>query len=445
MTPVMRAGLQLGPLPTPYADRGKPPLPRVMPVRQRFATPRVGDVAAAVRAALAPLAGRVRRGEKVALTAGSRGIHDLVITLRTAGAVLRELGAEPFVVPAMGSHGGATAEGQIAVLAHLGVSEESVAMQIRATMETVVVDQIPDGPTVYLDANAAAADRILVVNRVKPHTQFHGMVESGISKMLAIGLGKRRGAEGIHAYGPSGLARYIPEIARRVVATNKVLGGLALVENAVDETARVVLLEPADIAAARESELLAEAGRLMGRLPFDDLDVVVVDEMGKNYSGSGMDPNVLGRLDLGHGAPPQLPDIRVVAVLSLSEVSDGNGCGVGQADFASRRLVEAIDLQTTYINILTSGLGGIRHGAIPVTLENDEETIAAAIHRCGVPSAEAARLVRIHDTAHLEQLLVSESLAEEAAKHAHLEVLGDPAPLGFDDHGNVADFAAAFS
>src|SRR5687767_8132828 len=221
----------------------------------------------------------------VAVTAGSRGIHDKPAVVRAAGEWLRGAGAEPFVVPAMGSHGGATAEGQVELLADLGITEQSVGMPIRATMETVELDRLPDGPAVHLDANAAKADGILAINRVKAHTDFQGDIESGITKIIAIGLGKQRGAEGIHRFGPANLAVWLPPVARRIVDTGKVLGGIAIVENAHDRAARIELLDAPDIAGPAEAELLLDSKRRMARLPFDDIDVAVIDEMGKNYSG----------------------------------------------------------------------------------------------------------------------------------------------------------------
>src|SRR3954453_10196205 len=231
----MTADANLGPFEAVRDLHYGAPFPRMLPVRQKFDAPQVRDVPTATREALEPLRARVRTGMRVALTAGSRGIHDKPEVLRATGDWLRSLGAEPFVVPAMGSHGGATAEGQVELLASLGVTEGSVGMPIEATMDTVELGRVPDGPAVHLDANAAAADAIIAINRVKAHTDFHGEVESGLAKIVAIGLGKRRGAEGIHRFGPANLGVWIPQVARRIIeTTGKVLGGLAIVENAFD-------------------------------------------------------------------------------------------------------------------------------------------------------------------------------------------------------------------
>src|SRR4051794_16822674 len=289
MTASTFRGAHLGPFEAVRGLTFDAPFPRMIPVRQRFDSPGIADVAAATTRALEPLRERVRPGMSVAITAGSRGIHDKPAVVRAAGEWLRALGAEPFVVPAMGSHGGATAEGQVQLLADLGMTEQALGMPIRATMETVELDRLPGGPAVHLDAHAAKADGILAVNRIKAHTDFSDEVESGLAKIVAIGLGKRRGAEGIHRFGPANLGVWIPQVARRIVETGKVLGGLAIIENAGDRAARIELVAAQDIGGPVEAELLLDAKRRMATLPFDDIDVAVVDLLGKNYSGSGMD------------------------------------------------------------------------------------------------------------------------------------------------------------
>jgi len=301
----------------------------------------------------------------VAITAGSRGIHDKPAVLRAAGDWLRSVGAEPFVVPAMGSHGGATAEGQVQLLADLGMTEQTLGMPIRATMETVELDRLPGGPAVHLDAHAAKADGILAVNRVKAHTDFQAEIESGLAKIVAIGLGKQRGAEGIHRFGPANLGVWVPQVARRIIDTGKVLGGLAIIENAHDRAARIALVAAQDIGGAAEAALLTEAKRLMGRLPFETIDVAVLDAMGKNISGSGMDTNVIGRMMIRGSAEFERPRITNIAVLDVTDASHGNAIGVGLADFIPFRILEKIDLRAAYINAMTSGLGGPQRGSCP--------------------------------------------------------------------------------
>jgi hypothetical protein len=427
----------LGPFEALRGMRYDAPFPTMVPVRQKFDAPQVADVAAATAAALEPLRGRLRPGMTVAITAGSRGIHDKPAVVRAAGEWLRAAGCEPMVVPAMGSHGGATAEGQVGLLADLGMTEQSLGMPIRATMDTVSLGPVPGGPETHLDAVAAQADGILAVNRIKAHTDFKGDVESGLGKIVAIGLGKRVGAEGIHRYGPANLGTWIPQVARRIIDTGKILGGLGIVENAYDRAARVALVEPDDIAGPGETALLEEAKVLMARLPFDDVDVAVVDVMGKNMSGSGMDTNVIGRMMIRGSAEFARPRITNIAVLDLSEESHGNAVGLGLADFVPFRLLEKVDLRTTYINAMTSGLGGPQRGQIPMVMPTDRSTVAAAILTCGRADLDNTRVVRMHSTLNLEDLLVSESMRGEVEASDRLAVSGDAVPMTFGDDGRI--------
>jgi hypothetical protein len=413
------------------------PFPRMIPVRQRFDSPQIADVAGATTRALEPLRERVRPGMSVALTAGSRGIHDKPAVLRAAGDWLRSLGAEPFVVPAMGSHGGATADGQVQLLADLGMTEQTLGMPIRATMETVELDRLPGGPAVHLDAHAAKADGILAVNRIKAHTDFQGEVESGLAKIVAIGLGKQRGAEGIHRFGPANLGIWIPQVARRIIETGKILGGLAIVENAFDRAARIDLVAARDIGGPAETALLAAAKQLMARIPFETIDVAVLDVMGKNISGSGMDTNVIGRMMIRGSAEFETPRIATIAVLDVTDASHGNAIGVGLADFIPFRILEKIDLRAAYINAMTSGLGGPQRGQLPMALPTDRDAVAAAILTCGRPDPEGVRLVRLRSTLDLEELLVSESLRAQVEDRPDLEITGEARRLAFDPDGRL--------
>ena len=413
------------------------PFPRLVPVRQLFEAPQVDDVAAATAAALEPLRSRVSAGMTVAITAGSRGIRDKPAVVRAVGQVLASWGAKPFVVPAMGSHGGATADGQVEVLAGLGITEDSVGMPIRATMDTVELGVLPDGPAVHLDANAAAADGIVAVNRVKAHTDFSAEHESGLAKIVAIGLGKQRGAEALHAHGPANLGRWVPLASRRIVETGKVLGGVAIVENAFDRAARIDLVPPEGIGGEAEEALLVQAKELMARLPFDELEVAVIDVMGKDKSGSGMDTNVIGRMLIRGSEEPAAPRIANIAVLDVSDRSHGNATGVGLADFVPFRVLEKIDLATTYVNCMTSGLGGVQRAQLPMAVPTDRDAVAASLLTCGRADLDAARLVRMHDTLDLEELLVSESLASAVEADPTLEVTGPARPMTFDADGRL--------
>lgn len=415
-------------------------LPQVTPVRRLLPdVPTEPDPYSAAQAALAPLAESIRPGARIAVTAGSRGIHDLVTVVRAAVDWLSAAGAEPFVVPAMGSHGGATADGQREMLAGLGVTPESVGCPIEATMETVVLGHLEDGTPVHHDALAAAADGVLLINRVKPHTDFHGPVESGLGKILAIGLGNHQGAAALHAGGIPALGSAIESVAHLVVATGKILGGLAIIENAYEKTAAVELVVAEGIAGPAENALLQLAGSLMARLPFDSLDVLVVDEMGKDKSGTGMDTNVIGRCWV-HGIPEfESPSIAAVSVHRLSEASHGNASGLGLADVIPASMLDQIDLRTSYVNALTSGAGGARRSRLPMVLEDDAAAVLAAVTMSGRRDWSELRLARIADTLSPNELMVSPALLDEVAERFDFEITGTARELT-DATGSLTDW-----
>jgi hypothetical protein len=413
-------------------DYPRLPLPRFFGVRQSLPHARVADVAAEVRAELerVGMAARLkpRPGAAVAITAGSRGIADIALVIRTVAEVVRAAGGEPFVVPAMGSHGGATAEGQRHVLAEYGITEQSVGAPIRATMDTVELGRLPSGAGVYFDANAAAADATIVVNRVKAHTAFRGEIESGLCKMTAIGLGKQPGAEQIHAYG---LREHIPLAARLSLDKNNVVAGLALVENAAHELAVIRATLP-DGFQETDRALLRTANDYLPRIPFDHLHLLVVGWLGKNISGSGMDYNVVGMWRRIGG--DQLPNFERIVVLDLTPESDGNGLGVGIADFTTRRLYDKLDLAKMYLNGITSNaLAAIK---IPIVLDDERTAMEVALHSVG--HAADARIAVVRSTADLEELWVSEALADEVAANPRLERLDSPAALDFSADGRLA-------
>ncbi|MDQ3812174.1 MAG: DUF362 domain-containing protein [Chloroflexota bacterium] len=396
----------------------------------------VQDIPARVSAELEPLRARISPGARVAITAGSRGVANIATILRACGAFVRQAGGQPFVLPAMGSHGGATAEGQREVLAGYGVTAESVDMPVLSSMDVQqigVVDSMP----VFTSTTALEADCILLVNRVKPHTDFRGDVESGLAKICAIGLGKQRGAQTIHSHGTRGLAELMPRAARCIVdTTGKILGGLAVLENALDRTAEVHFVEPDDIAAAGERALLQRARGLMASLPFDDLDVLVIDEMGKNISGTGMDTNVLGRMFVPGVPEPDRPRITAVVVLDITDESHGNACGVGLADFTTERLVAKVDLYATYMNGYTSGTGGLLRNRLPNVLPTERAAIATAIRMCGKPDSNSVRVARIKNTLLAAYVDFSANLLPEA-QAAQVEVTGAPRPMSFDEDGRL--------
>ena len=352
------------------------PCPALMPVRQDLPRPRLGDVEEEAQRRTAPLLASIHPGARVAVTAGSRGINGISAILRGVSRAVRAAGAEPVIVAAMGSHGGGTPEGQRRILQELGITPESTGAPIMTSNDVLDLGRTTSGLTAWLDPIAASCDGILLVNRIKVHTIFREPFGSGLQKMIAIGLGHVPGAEQVHRRGPSGMAPAIAEVAAAVLATGKVIGGLAIVENGYDETA-VLKGVPARRIAEREQALFGEANALMPRLPVDDIDVLIVDEMGKNFSGTGMDVNVTGRWRLPGVADPPTPHIDRLVVLRLSRQSEGNANGIAQADVCTQALVDAVDRHATYLNALTTTF--VERVAIPMTMASDQLAISAAL------------------------------------------------------------------
>ncbi len=403
-------------------------LPRFALVERSVDSPAaLSDIREAVREALEGV--EVPSGS-VAVGVGSRGVGGIAGVVGALIEVLKERGAEPFIVPAMGSHGASTAEGQAEVLRHLGVDEEAVGCPIRATMETVRVGETPSGVEVYMDRNAYEADSIIVVNRVKPHTAFRGTVESGPTKMLAIGLGKQRGAHSVHSAGWDAIHETIPQAARVAVETGKVAFGLAVLENADEEPYRVAAI-PAERLEEAEAPLLEEAKKNLLRLPFDALDVLVVDEIGKNISGDGADPNVTGRYPTT--AASGGPRIERVVFLGLTEETGGNANGLGAADVVTERLAGAMDRPSTYMNALTSTTPA--PVKTPMVMPTDRMALAAALTMCAGVAPTEARIVRVQNTLKLRRMWVSEAMLEEVEGDGRMRVVEGPRELRFDEDG----------
>jgi hypothetical protein len=409
--------------------------PKMALVAQHFDTSHIEDVPGAIRAEMARLgvASRVRPGMHIAVTAGSRGITGIPVILATVVGELKRLGAVPFLVPCMGSHGGATAEGQVSVLHSLGVTEETAGCPIYSSMDTVQIGQTSGGIPVFMDKIAAGADGIVVVNRIKAHTDFMGAIGSGWLKMLTIGLGKHRGALTAHR---NILQLTHPvvilSVAREVIRKAPLLFGLGVVENAYDQTAEVVAAWPQDFEET-EKAMLVRARARMARLPFRQMDILIVDELGKEISGAGMDPNVTGR-GIAHDGPDSLlPDITRIVVRDLSEKTHGNAVGVGMADFVTQRLVDKLDRHSTYINCLTSG--GPGGASIPMTSPTDREAVEWAFLTIGPVESTEARVVHIQNTLHLERFYASEALRPEVEADPQLEILEKWAPMAFDESG----------
>jgi len=415
---------------------GEVPLPPISVMRRTRTHRALADVGGAAwgeTARVGTAADRVPG--PVAVAVGSRGITNIRAIVRQVVDALRAGGWSPFVVPAMGSHGGGTPEGQVGVLRGLGITEESVGAPVRVTLE--VEDRgTAAGLRVFLDRQVVQAGVVFLVNRVKPHTDFHGAVESGPAKMLAIGLGHVKGAAELHADGPSGLRIGIPAVAQHLAGQGLVLGALAIVENEVGETALIRGLLPSEIGAAEEEALLETARSMMPALPLADLDVLVVERLGKDVSGEGVDPNVVGRTYITGTPEPASPRVRCIAALGLTDASAGNALGIGLTDFVSARLWQKIDFAALYANALTSGIVDVQRAKLPIVLPTDRLTVQAAIACCGRRDRANVRLCVIRDTKQVDPIGVSPCLVGEVADRGDFSVVGSPAEMDFDADGS---------
>jgi len=414
------------------------PMPRMANIRQKFQTVRVESVTKTIAEQFKrpEVRAKVKAGQTVAVGCGSRGVANVGEAAKAVVAELKALGAKPFVFPAMGSHGGGTAEGQAGVLAGYGITEALVGCPVRATMDTVELGTIGQGTPVYMDKFAAEADGVVLINRVKPHTNFRAPLESGIVKMMTIGMGKIRGATALHFNGMDSFGEILPLAAKLVMAKKNILLGVGLVENAHDETALVEVM-PGDQIFAREPALQAQAKAMMARLYFDDIDVLVIDEMGKNISGSGFDPNITGRNARQITGWPPTPRIQKIVVLGLTEATHGNATGVGSADVITMRLFKEIDIGPTYANVIAATY--LDGAAIPIVMNTEHDAIALAVKTLIRVKPADARIVRIRNTLELTHIQVSEPLLELARQNPQqFEIRGAPAPFKFDGQGRLA-------
>lgn len=412
--------------------------PRMFRIRQQFEGPRLDDVAGEVRRQLTRLhlEDRIGHGQTVAITAGSRGIAHIATILKNVVEHIKGLGGLPFIVPAMGSHGGGTVEGQTAILAGYGITPESMGCEIRATMDTVIVDRTPQGIPVHFDKYAYEADHVLVVGRVKPHTGFVGDVESGLHKMMLIGLGKHEGAKIYHrAIADYTFMEIITAVASSVIRQCRIVAGLAIVENAYDETALIEAVPPEQF-LPRETALLKLANEWLPRLPFPECDLLIVDRIGKNISGTGMDTNVIGRKFNDHAATEKdRARCRRIFVRGLTRETHGNATGIGLAEFTNQRTLDQVDRKVTAINCIT---GLHPTGAmLPIAFETDREVVAAALSTVGLIEPENARVIHIADTLHLAECLVSEAYLPRMRERSDLQALEEPRPMAFDASGNL--------
>ena len=412
------------------------PLPKMARITQDFPANKLADPVDALRAALesCPASMRLRPGMRIAVTVGSRGIAELKLLVSTLISWLKEKDVAPFIVPAMGSHGGATAEGQVAVLASFDITEESMGCPILSSMETELLGTLTNGMQVRMDKNAMAADGILIFNRIKPHNSFRYRVESGLVKMLAIGLGKQSGADQCHSWGFEHLGEIMTDMARMKLERCKIFMGVATVENAYDQLARIIAVTPEEL-IEREAEELRYAKDSMPRLMLDPLDVLVVDQSGKEFSGGGMDANITG-MSAGGWRMSDIIIKRIVA-LRLSPHSLGNAIGMGLADVTTQQFYEAVDFKATYTNVLTSKL--IAAARLPMVMPSDYNAIQAAIKSSTPKDMAKVRVVRIPNTLHLHEAYISEGLLPDAEKQSGIRILSEPAPMTFDEHGTLLD------
>jgi len=416
------------------------PIPKMVTVRQKFDAPTVDDIPAVIESEFSKpeIRSKVKAEQSVAVGCGSRGIANIDTIAKSVIEGLKSLGAKPFIFPCMGSHGAANAEGQKQVLEDYGISEATMGVPVRATMDTTIVGQLDDGTPVHMDKNAAEADAIVVINRIKPHTSFRGPTESGVTKMLSIGIGKINGATTYHTHGMDMFPTLLPKVRDVNLNARNILFGVGIVENAYDKTAAIELI-PGEQIGEREPFLQEMAKRNMPRISFSEIDVLVIEEMGKNISGAGFDPNITGR----SRSPDWVADpmVKKIVVLGLTPQSHGNATGIGGADVITMRLYKQMDVGATYANVITSmSLGG---AAIPLIMNNDRDAIALAVKSVVRVKPEDCRIVHIRNTLDLAEIRISEPLLKEVkANPARFEIRSPAQAFEFDADGTLYGMGA---
>ena len=412
-------------------------LPDMIDVSYRPVVSKINDIEATLieRIRKSPLDKKIKPGSRIAITAGSRGIKDIAKILEITCREVRRLGGNPFLVSAMGSHGGGTVKGEKEILRSLGVTEKTVKAPLIISRETVKIDETPDGCSVYMDREAFKSDGIIVVNRIKPHTDFEDKTESGLIKMLVVGLGKDRGAREVHTFGVKGMKERIRKIGRLILKKAPVILGIALVENSLGETALIEAIEAGEI-EEREKKLLKSAKKRSSCLPFKQIDLLIVDEIGKEISGTGLDTNLIGRRMIFGEKEPMYPKITRIAALDLTDESHGNAAGVGLVDVITERFYRKIDFDSFYFNTITSTF--IERGKIPVVLPSDEAAIKVALYSAWVGECSKARVVRIKNTLRLENMAVSKSLFEEVRTRKDINPVGKYYKFKFNKKGNLS-------
>lgn len=411
------------------------PIPKMVKVRQNFESSVLENVDTELKNQLANknFNRKFTPGMSIAVTAGSRGVANMALTIRTVCDFLKEIGCKPFIIPAMGSHGGSTAEGQRMILSSFGITEETMGVPIVSSMEAVCIYEFEDGFKVYVDKNAHEADGIVVINRVKPHTSFRGAYESGLMKMMTVGMGKQLGADQIHAAGPKVMGKNIERGGKKILELENIICGVALLENSYDQTCGIYVLEPQEI-IDQEPLLQEQAKKNMPHLMFEKPDVLAIDYIGKNISGPGMDPNITHTFNPNSGISTEGKAHRII-VFDLTEETHGAGAGVGNADFTTKRLFSKFDADQTYPNLLTAGFP--EPGKMPMLLDNQKLTIQAAIKTAALTDSSQVRMVRIKDTLHLGEIEISEAMLPEAKALENIEILSEPYELNFNEDGDL--------
>ena len=395
-------------------------------VQQRFDSTRIDDIETAVIDELLTSDLKIKPGARIAIATGSRGVSNIAIIVRTVAKYLKSLGASPFIIPAMGSHGGATATGQREVLESYGVTESYCGIPIQSSMEVVELPQGDLKNKVFMDKYAYLSDGVIVINRIKPHTDFHGPLESGLMKMCVIGLGKHKQALAIHRFGVYGLRELITPTAQQVLKTGKIILGIGLVENAYDETMIIRAVKP-DVMEEEEKKLLNIARNHMPSLPVKKLDILIVDQMGKDISGVGIDTNIIGRIAIKGESDSATPDITTIIATDLTEASHGNALGMGLADIITKKLYNKIEFQATYENVITSTF--LERGKMPIVAKTDLQALQYSLRTSGPIAVKDARIIRIKNTLHLGEMYVSKPVWDEISTDDSIEELSDYVPL----------------
>ena len=411
-------------------------IPKMFRIKQFYNGSRIMDIPSHIRGQMKGNIGDHEhfRGKKLCITAGSRGIPDLDVIIKTVVDVLKEWGAEPFIVPAMGSHGGATAEGQSEVLAEYNITEASMGVPIKSSMDVVLIGELPDGTPLFCDRYAAGSDGIVILNKVKPHTDFRAKHESGLAKMLAIGLAKHVGASQFHMKGVATFAERIPQVCEVFLKNLPIAFGVGIVQNAYDKISHIEIMEKEHI-LEKDAELLVFAKAGIPHFKIPHIDVLIIDKIGKNISGNGADPNVTGRN--GVGGFEGILDLQKLFIRGLTEETHHNACGISMADVTTRRCLNSVDFESTWVNVVTSTI--LNGGKIPVYQETDRDALMLAIRTCNDIDFKNPRIVRIKDTLSMEFIEVSEAYLDACQSHPEIEIISQPRELEFDADGFMTE------